>query len=197
MVYQGISFIHSIYFYSASSSPLLLRGASDYSIDTVLELTRQSATGNCEWRTCSRSLHGGWSGIRTCDPPDARHRTYHWATMPMPPSSSQCDDTRVNSCSALRPGNWTWTFLLALWFDAVLLNKMVPFAWLLNGTLEVLSLRLKSSLSFLQSFYTINPIISLLLSKKYQVKLLVSLFKQLLWNAEKFRSDLTVSWMEN
>jgi len=33
------SFIHSGYFYSASSSPLLLRGAPDYSIDTVAELT--------------------------------------------------------------------------------------------------------------------------------------------------------------
>jgi len=42
------SFIHSGYFYSASSSPLLLKGAPDYSIDTVSELTRQSATGNCE-----------------------------------------------------------------------------------------------------------------------------------------------------
>jgi len=53
------SFIHSGYFYSASSSPLLLRGAPDYSIDTVSELTRRSATGNCEWRICPRSLHGG------------------------------------------------------------------------------------------------------------------------------------------
>jgi len=51
------SFIHSRYFYSASSSPILLRGALYYSIDTVLELTRRSATGNCEWRTCPRSLH--------------------------------------------------------------------------------------------------------------------------------------------
>jgi len=49
--------IHSLlYFYSASSSPLLLRGAPDYSIDTVSELTSQSATSNCEWRTCPRSL---------------------------------------------------------------------------------------------------------------------------------------------
>ena len=43
------SFIHSVYFYSASSSPLLLRGApDDYSIDTVMELTHLSATGKCE-----------------------------------------------------------------------------------------------------------------------------------------------------
>ena len=35
---EGIhSFIHSGYFYSASSSPLLLRGAPNYSIDTVSE----------------------------------------------------------------------------------------------------------------------------------------------------------------
>jgi len=47
------SFIHSGYFYGASTSrPLLLRGATDYSIDAASELTRQSATGNCEWRTC-------------------------------------------------------------------------------------------------------------------------------------------------
>ena len=31
------SFIHSDHFYSASSSPLLLRGAPDYSTDTVSE----------------------------------------------------------------------------------------------------------------------------------------------------------------
>src|SRR6218665_2044590 len=37
------SFVHSGYFYSASSSPLLLRDAPDYSIDTVSELTRRSA----------------------------------------------------------------------------------------------------------------------------------------------------------
>ena len=65
-----------------SSSPPLLRGAPDYGIDTVLELTHRSATGNCEWRTCPRSLHGGYSGIRTRDLPDARHRTYWWTTMP-------------------------------------------------------------------------------------------------------------------
>src|SRR6218665_2319335 len=65
------SLIHSGYFYSASSSPLLLRDAPDCSIDTVSELTRRSATGNCERRTCPRSLPDYWSGIRTCDLPDA------------------------------------------------------------------------------------------------------------------------------
>ena len=52
-------FIHSGYFYVASSSPLLLRGTPDHSTNTVLELTCQSTTGNCEWRTCPRTLHGG------------------------------------------------------------------------------------------------------------------------------------------
>src|SRR6218665_2996270 len=47
------------YFYSDFSSPQLLRGAPDYSIDTV-ELTRQNTTGNCELKTCQRSLRGGW-----------------------------------------------------------------------------------------------------------------------------------------
>ena len=39
------AFIHSRYFYSASSSPLLLRCAPDYNINTVSELTLRSATG--------------------------------------------------------------------------------------------------------------------------------------------------------
>jgi len=59
--------IHSGHFYSASSSPLLLRGVLNYSIDTVPELARRSATGNCEWRTCPCKVlaYSGWSGIRT------------------------------------------------------------------------------------------------------------------------------------
>src|SRR6218665_1530965 len=36
------------YFYSALSSPLIPRGTPGYSIDAVSELTRRSATGNCE-----------------------------------------------------------------------------------------------------------------------------------------------------
>jgi len=46
------SFVHSGYFFSASSSPLLLRGAPAYSTDSVSKLSRWSATGNCDWRTC-------------------------------------------------------------------------------------------------------------------------------------------------
>jgi len=42
------SFIHSGYFYSTSSSPLLLGVAPDYSIDTVSKLARRCAIGNCE-----------------------------------------------------------------------------------------------------------------------------------------------------
>jgi len=44
-----ISFIHTINLdisIAPLQSPLLFRGALDYSIDTVSELTRQSATGN-------------------------------------------------------------------------------------------------------------------------------------------------------
>jgi len=37
--WHQISIIYSGYFYSASSSPLQVRGAPDYSIDTVSELT--------------------------------------------------------------------------------------------------------------------------------------------------------------
>ena len=40
------SLIHSVYFYSTFLSPLLLRGAPNYSIHTVSELTCRIATGN-------------------------------------------------------------------------------------------------------------------------------------------------------
>ena len=69
---------HSGYFYSASSNPLLLRGAPDYSIDTVSEWTRRSARGKLG--NCPNVATG--VGFWTCDPPGARHRTYHWATKP-------------------------------------------------------------------------------------------------------------------
>jgi len=55
------------YFYSTSSSPLLLRCVPDYGIDTESELTRRRATVNYEWRTCSRSLRDGFkpAAVRT------------------------------------------------------------------------------------------------------------------------------------
>ena len=43
-------------------------------------VSRRSATGNWEWRTCQRSLRGGQSGIRTHDPSDERRWIYQWAT---------------------------------------------------------------------------------------------------------------------
>src|SRR6218665_1009497 len=43
---EFISFIHSGHFYSAPSSPLLLRGAPDYSTDTVSEFHAE-AHSNC------------------------------------------------------------------------------------------------------------------------------------------------------
>jgi len=52
------SFIHSFYFYSTSSvyyySEMLL-----IQHGYCVGFTRWSATGNCEWRTCPRSLRGG------------------------------------------------------------------------------------------------------------------------------------------
>jgi len=53
------SFNHYGYFFSASSSPLLVSGAPVYRIATVSELTRRSAIGKYEWRTCPKSLRGG------------------------------------------------------------------------------------------------------------------------------------------
>ena len=53
------SFIHSGYFYSASSGPLLLRGAPDYSFDTVSELinTRTVSEGLAHCIYLSVPLH--------------------------------------------------------------------------------------------------------------------------------------------
>jgi len=37
-------------------------------------ISRRSATGNCERRTCPRPLRGGYSGSRSHDPSDERRR---------------------------------------------------------------------------------------------------------------------------
>src|SRR6218665_2934271 len=51
------SFIYSVYFYSASSSPLLIRGAPDTVRIYCVGVSRRSATGNCKRRICQRSLY--------------------------------------------------------------------------------------------------------------------------------------------
>src|SRR6218665_98371 len=78
----ALLFIHSGHFYSASSSPLLLRSAPGTArIAYFARVSRRSATGNCELRTCPRpGLHGGQSGIRTYDPLVERLRLYQCAT---------------------------------------------------------------------------------------------------------------------
>jgi len=47
-------------------------------VDDIIMLTRRSATGNCEWRTCSKSLRGGY---RVGFEP-AILRTCHWVITP-------------------------------------------------------------------------------------------------------------------
>src|SRR6218665_1618971 len=54
-----------------SASPLLYSGVS-----------RLSVTGNYELRTCPRALRGGYSGIRTHDPPVEMYRLNQCATTP-------------------------------------------------------------------------------------------------------------------
>jgi len=57
---QTVSFIHLRYFYSASTSPLLCYSETlPTQHGYCAGISRRSATGNCEWRTCPRSLHGG------------------------------------------------------------------------------------------------------------------------------------------
>jgi len=53
------SFTHSGYFYSTSSSLLLLRESPLTQHGYCVRVSRRSATGHCEWRTCPRSLRGG------------------------------------------------------------------------------------------------------------------------------------------
>src|SRR6218665_239890 len=62
------SFIHSDNFYSASSSPLLFSEALPTQHGYCAGVSRLSATGSCELRTCPRSLRGCYSGSRNHDP---------------------------------------------------------------------------------------------------------------------------------
>ena len=69
------SFIHSVYFYSTSSSPLLLRGALDYII-RVKKPKRYRQLRVKDLPKVAARL-----GFKPVTHPDARHRTYHCATM--------------------------------------------------------------------------------------------------------------------
>ena len=70
-----MTFIPSGYFYSSSSYPLLLRGAPDYSIDTMSkfhsEAPQASASGGL-----AQGPYVAVEWILTCDPSDERHRIY-------------------------------------------------------------------------------------------------------------------------
>ena len=69
-----IHFVHSGYFYSASSSPLPLRGAPNTGRKLCrIRVSRRSATGNCEWKTCPRSLRGARSGRKVTNLPMSHH----------------------------------------------------------------------------------------------------------------------------
>src|SRR6218665_1899785 len=63
----------------------LLRGAPDYSIDTVAELTRRSATGNCELRTCQGSYVAARMGF---EPATLRTQGTEVSTEPPRPTST-------------------------------------------------------------------------------------------------------------
>jgi len=47
------------YFYSTYHSMSLSEALTTTAINTVSEFACRSATGNCKWRTCPWSLHGG------------------------------------------------------------------------------------------------------------------------------------------
>src|SRR6218665_1655426 len=74
------SFIHSGHFYSAPSSPLLLRGVPDYSTDTVTEFHAE-ANRQLQVKELPKVPTGGKSGSRTHDPPVESYRLNQGATM--------------------------------------------------------------------------------------------------------------------
>ena len=68
-------------------------------IDAVSEFTCRSATGNCKWRTCPGSLHGGLSGIRTHDPPVQRHWLNQCAITSHVPFQMVLSNCELRTCS--------------------------------------------------------------------------------------------------
>src|SRR6218665_1222341 len=74
--------IHS-FIQAISIAPLQVRRYSE-ALPTqhgyCAEVSRRSATDNCKLRTFPRSQRGGYSGIRTHDPPVERRRLYQRAT---------------------------------------------------------------------------------------------------------------------
>src|SRR6218665_621425 len=95
---EDYSLIHSKYFYSASSSPLLLRGFPDYSIDTLSELTCRSITGNGERRTCPRSLREVVVGFK---PATFRTQGTELTTEPPRPINTFHTSVLTIKCSAI------------------------------------------------------------------------------------------------
>src|SRR6218665_1432705 len=75
----GYSFIHSGYFYSTPSSPLPLRGASDYRTDTVSEFHAE-AHRQLQVKDLPKIPAWRQSGSRTHDPPVESHRLNQGAT---------------------------------------------------------------------------------------------------------------------
>src|SRR6218665_2334528 len=92
---QISSFIHSGYINSASSSPLLLRGAPHYSIDTVSEFHAEALQAIASERLAQGPYVAARVGFEpaTLLTPDAEHIT----KPPRPKNESELSDVRVNS----------------------------------------------------------------------------------------------------
>ena len=79
------SFIHSL-IQTISIAPLQVTQVHHHSEALPTQqgycagISRRSATGNCELRTCPRYLRGGKSGSRTHDLSDERRRLYQCTT---------------------------------------------------------------------------------------------------------------------
>ena len=101
-----IVFIH---FYSASHGMSLSEALPTIAIDTVSEFTRRSATGNWNWRTCSRSLRGFEPATlrskridSTSAPPRLTHCCSHFSRCPFAMPINTVSDVDVESWS------WSW-----------------------------------------------------------------------------------------
>ena len=122
-------FIHSFYFYSTSSSPLPHRCTEALPTQRghCVGVSRRSATGNCEWRTCL-------SGIRTHDPSDERWWNYQSAATPHNVGILHCTNESRHSESAfiqrlLWPGPWIFQHRLPIWMEVIPFKLPIPRLW--------------------------------------------------------------------
>ena len=113
---QSNSFIHSVHFYSAPSSPLLLRGAPDYSTDTVSEF---HAEAHRELQVKDLPKVPTWRLEQESNP-----RPSGWTKAPPHPTNIWVALLDRGLC-----GNWCFLVQAVLNLDGYLLIGLCLLAW--------------------------------------------------------------------